>query len=530
MEAWLTPERIAQALPVIKAAFWGLFGLALLLAIRRSWAGKQQKTISRAYRIFFVIVAMLFAAILVYQATWQLAGFARPDFIDFMKRYNRRPDNPVANIVRGSIYDARGNDLAVTDPAMPARRWYPLGAAAGHLIGYDHSQFGLAGIEAADRDALNGITREQGPEWENFRRNLLKRDDVRGRHVMLTVHAALQQEAHALMKGRKGAVVLLDPSNGAILALYSAPGFDPNDVNASWFERKDPDARLLNRALQGLYPAGSTFKLLVAAAALDQGINPVIDCPAEGYRAGTANKPIRDHEYYDYQRRGRTWPGHGALNMREALAKSSNVYFARLGVQLGGERLYAAVVRCGMTKPWTVFDGSSGAMGCTAGRFPALTDRDIAKTAQISIGQGDMVITPLHMAMLAGAIGRQGVMWKPRLDVRAPAQPLETVFKAEAARTLAGMMRQAVMSGTGRGADLPGLQVAGKTGTAQNPHGADHGWFVGFAPVTQPRVAFAVVVEGGGYGSQSAVPVVAGLLRKADEEGLFAAPAGKAGR
>jgi len=216
--------------------------------------------------------------------------------------------------------------------------------------------------------------------------------------------------------------------------------------------------------------------------------------------------------------------------MREALAKSSNVYFARLGVQLGGERLYAAVVRCGMTKPWTVFDGSSGAMGCTAGRFPALTDRDIAKTAQISIGQGDMVITPLHMAMLAGAIGRQGVMWKPRLDVRAPAQPLETVFKAEAARTLAGMMRQAVMSGTGRGADLPGLQVAGKTGTAQNPHGADHGWFVGFAPVTQPRVAFAVVVEGGGYGSQSAVPVVAGLLRKADEEGLFAAPAGKAGR
>jgi peptidoglycan glycosyltransferase len=171
-----------------------------------------------------------------------------------------------------------------------------------------------------------------------------------------------------------------------------------------------------------------------------------------------------------------------------------------------------------------VHEGSSSPLTGAAGQFPALTKKDEARTAQVSIGQGEMLVTPLHMALVAGAIGRNGIAWKPRLATATPPEPLTPFLPSKSASVLADMMRHAVVNGTGRAADLPGLQVAGKTGTAQNPHGADHGWFVGFAPATQPRVAFAVLVEQGGYGSQSALPVAVAVLRKAQAEGLFGGP------
>lgn len=517
-------EVLVPAMPLVKAVFWSLTGLLILMVMRRSITGVHHKTISRAYRVFFFVVALLFTAILAYQATWQLAGFARPDFVEFMQRYNRRADNPAARIVRGSILDAQKTRLAVTEPATPAKRWYPGGAAFCHIVGYDHPLYGMAGIEAAEQAALSGILHVTAPEWERFRRNLVKRDDLRGSDIAVTLHAGLQQAAHELMKGTKGAVVILNPTDGAILVLYSSPGYDPNNLNPTLFARKDSQARLLNRALQGLYPAGSAFKVLVAAAALEKGLDPRFDCPAEGYRAGVASQPIRDHEYYEYRRKGKTWPGHGTLGMREALAKSSNVYFARLGVQVGGPALRAAAVRCGITRSWTLLEGSSGKLACMAGNIPPLSDRDLAKTAQIAIGQGDLLVTPLHMAVLAGAIGQGGALCPPRLSATAPVKPADRVFPPQVARTLTAMMRQVVTHGTGRGADIAGLDVAGKTGTAQNPHGADHGWFIGFAPADNPVLAFAVIVEAGGFGSQSALPVAAGLLRKAQALGLFDPP------
>ncbi len=521
LENWLSPEWITKVLPLVKYTFWGLLFLLVLMLITSSWSGKSQKAIGKSYRIFFSLIALLFVAILAYQATWQLAGFVRPDFVTFMKRYNRRPDNPADKILRGRILDAKGVELAVTDPDSPDRRWYPGGSAFFHIVGYEDSMFGMSGVEAADHASLSGMSRDSTPEWEKFRRNLIKRDEIHGNDRVLTLNSALQRKAHDLMKGRRGAVVFIDPSDGSIIVLYSSPGVNPDKLDASTFQKKDPEASLLNRALNGLYPPGSTFKVLVAAAALEEGVNPLIDCPAEGFRAGTGNKPIRDHEYYEYQREGRSWPGHGRMNMRDALTKSSNVYFARLGVQIGGESLHAMAVRCGFTRPWVVFEGSSGELSCSSGRFPPLTDRDIAKTAQISIGQGDMLVTPMHMAMLAAAIGRQGVVWKPKLAAGHEAVPMEPMFTADTAKTLAGMMRYSVLQGTGRGADVPGLSVAGKTGTAQNPHGDDHSWFIGFAPSANPRIAFAVIVENGGFGSRSAVPVAAGLLQTAQAEGYF---------
>lgn len=510
----------AGTLAVAKIIFWSAMGSLVLFVFMRSFGRTQAKTATRAYRVFFFVLALLFVGVLAYQATWQLAGFARPSFVEFMQRYNRRPDNPTARMVRGTIRDATGAPLAEDRASEPGRRFYPGGAAVAHVVGYRHPVYGLTGVEGAEHAALSGITRETDLERERFRQNILRREALRGHDLGLTIHRALQDEAHALMNNRKGAVVILDPSSGALLCLYSSPGFDPENLRPELFDRRDKEARLLNRASQGLYPAGSTFKVLVAAAALEAGINPRYDCPADGVRFGTGNRPIRDHEYYDYERKGRTWPGHGTLHMREAMAKSSNIYFARLGVELGGAALYDTVVRAGMTRGFSLLEGTSGKIISSPGKFPVLGADDKAKTAQISIGQGEMLVTPLHMAVLAGAIGRQGVVWAPRLQASASPRPLDPLLSAVSARALAGIMRHAVQSGSARGADLPGLQVAGKTGTAQNPHGADHSWFIGFAPATDARLAFAVLVENGGYGSTAAVPVAAGLLKRAQALGL----------
>ena len=523
VEPWLSEQTLERCMPYDRAGFWCIAALLIVLLFARALSGRNSKTFGRAYRIFFLLIVVLSAAILAYQATWQLAGFARPEFVTFMKRYNRRPDNPAARIIRGDIRDARGEVLAATNPDQPGRRQYPRGPAFCHAVGYDHPFYGMSGLELVEQDFLVGVTRETDAEREQFRRNLLKRDEIRGNDLVLTLQAGLQEEADALMRGRKGAVVVLDPANGALLVFYSAPGFDPNRMSPGLFDGGDPDARLLNRASRGLYPAGSAAKIIVAAAALEQGIKPLIDCPAEGYRPNVSTRAIRDHEYYEYLKRGREWPGHGRMNMREALAKSSNVYFSRLGVQVGGAHLYEAAVRCGLTRSWTIHSGPAGSLVSATARFPALTNKDIGPTAQVSIGQGDMLVTPLHMAMIAGAIGRNGAAWKPRIVAAAEPQPLAPFFSPACARAVSDMMRNAVLNGTGRGADVPGLNVAGKTGTAQNPHGNDHAWFVGFAPAVNPRLAFAVIVEQGGYGAQAAVPVAKGILIKARALGLLEA-------
>lgn len=521
---WLSsfsPETYAAAMTYVNMLIWVLTGIVLLAVLARSFRGARQKTVTRSYRIFFFVLAALFAAVLAYQATWQLAGFARPEFVKFMKRYNRRPDNPAALMMRGRILDRHGEALAQMDPDRPGKRWYPIAAAGAHIVGYENAYYGLFGIEAAENAVLSGISTGSEDERQQFRKNLLRREELRGNDVQLTLDQSLQREAHTLMKGRRGAVVAMDPSSGALLVVYSSPGFDPNNLQPELFEQRDKEARMMNRALQGLYPAGSTFKVLVAAAALELGMNPRYDCPAEGYRAGNANRPIRDHEYYDFQRRGQVWRGHGTINMRDALAKSSNIYFARLGVDIGGDRLREAVMAFGFDRSWTIHEGASGSLASLAGRFPDLDKKDMAKTAQISIGQGEMLVTPLHMAIMAAAIGRQGAWWSPRLVASSPPKPLDPCMSPDTARTLAGMMRFAVTHGSGSGANIDGLSVAGKTGTAQNPRGEDHSWFIGFAPSDHARLAFAVIIEHGGYGSEAAVPVAAGLLRKAQANGYF---------
>ncbi len=519
LEPWIQPQWLLGAYPVLKTLF-GILAIVWLVALLRySVQGPSRKAIGRAYRIFFLLIAVAAGGILFYQATWQLTGFARPDFVEFMRVYNHRPDNPVRRMVRGRIVDSQGRLLAVSSDDATGRRWYPQRYVMAHAVGYQHHRYGLAGIEAADHALLSGLVDTVNPDWGQIQQSILQRERLRGRDIQMTLDLDLQRAAHEAMQGRPGAVVFLDLSDGSLLVCYSSPGFDPNQLNPTLFERNDAAAPLLNRALRGLYPPGSSFKLLVAAAALEIGLQPVFDTPPDGFTATGANQPIRDHQYYAASRAGRRWRGYGPLSMREAFAKSSNTYFARLGVTMGGAQLYAVAEQSGMTRAWTIHSGSSATMGSVAARFPPLTDPQEAATAQISIGQGELLVTPLHMALLAGAAGNGGDVWQPRIATHISPQRVEPFFSQPTAEKLAEMMRQAVAGGTGRAADFRGVEVAGKTGTAQNPHGNDHGWFIGFAPAAHPRVAFAVIVEQGGFGSESALPVARTVLQAAQRAG-----------
>lgn len=522
----MTPEHIEIFLKWGRVVFLVLVGW-LLLGLLRGHAREPVSPRFRIHRTFFALLTLCFAAIFVYQGTWQLTGFARPQFVEFMKKYNRRPDNPAKRMVRGRILDRTGAVLAADDQDHARTRVYPLGAATGHVVGYLDPKYGMTGVEAADHPYLEGTTTATPEEKERFRRNVLHHDELRGNDLQLTLDARLQQEAARLLAGRRGAVVILNPRRGDVLALASAPAFDPNHLTADIFSADSERSPLLNRALQGLYPPGSTFKIVAAALALERGYEPMFDCSGEGFVPARGQSAIRDHEYYEAKKNGRNWGGHGRIGLARALAKSSNVYFAQLGAALGAPAMERQVRRFEFNQTVELFGGSSGAIRFRPGTIPELKPDDRGSAAQIAIGQGSLLASPMGMALAAAAIANDGRMIKPRLNARDEPELLAGCVTPAAARRLRSLLRGVVTDGTGRGADVPGLNVAGKTGTAQTPRGEDHAWFVAMAPSERPVLVVAVLVEHGGYGSASAVPVAAGLLKKAKELGYFAAGGGR---
>jgi len=432
--------------------------------------------------------------------------------------------NPIQErvLVDGDL-DRNGLELATNARFDKFLRRYPYGRDFCHLIGYANPMFGLAGLEAADNAFLNGSSLSSPDELGRFSMNILNHRAAEGNDLQLTIDARLQKTATALLRNRPGAIVALQPQDGSVLALVSAPSFNPGALDASLFsEGKNISSPLLNRALQGMYPPGSIIKIMVAACALENGFADLLDCPAQGYTPpGPHHRPIRDHEYYEYQRRGETWRGWGRIGLEDGFARSSNVFFAQLGVQLGSGKLNKAAERFLFTKQLVLFDGSSGTISVKQSFWPAVSPENTGSLAQQSIGQGAMLVTPLHMALLAAAIARDGQLFAPRLAVRTPPRMLDRIMDYGIAEQLKQLMRYTVERGTARGANVKGLNIAGKTGTAQAAEGADHSWFLCFAPLERPAIALAVIVEHGGYGAASALPVATELIKKAKKLGLL---------
>lgn len=456
-----------------------------------------------------VLSCMLFLSIIGYLTYFQIFmadGVAQ-------NSYNQRLWQREENTVRGNIYDRNGIALAETVADGEAlRRSYPFGNIYSHIVGYSHRQYGRTGAESYFNSELmaSGDSRTAARLWER-----LVGGRIKGNHVHLTLHHELQRTAEGLLRGKKGAIVAIDPRTGEVLAMVSKPDFNPNQLNADWGRLVgDEGSPLLNRGLAGLYPPGSTFKIIMTAAVLEYGkLDASYECTGsivvDGYVLTDLNKQ-----------------GHGPLDLRRSLAVSCNTNFARMALELGGETVL------NMAERFYLGRAVPGELPLQTSRLPYGRGIEPTELAAVSIGQGKLLITPAQMALAAGVFANEGVMMTPRIlrQVRtAEGEQVEglttegiRVISPEIANEVKLMMEAAVTEGTGRNAAIYGVRVAGKTGTAENATGESHAWFVGFAPVEAPRIAVAVILEAEGRtGGAAAAPVAREMMIQAlKREGL----------
>lgn len=432
------------------------------------------------------------------------------------------------------------------DLVVEARRYYPFGRFASHLIGYmgkmdprswrelksrgyrADSRIGRMGLEQAFEAELRG--RDGGIRMEVDAQGRLKRILERipwepGSDVHLTLDAPAQKAADeglAKSKTGRGAVVALDPRSGAIRALSSAPDFDPNaflSTDPEEFRSATSALHEFNNAISGTYPPGSTFKIITGAAGLEEGRfdeHETVFCPGY-FELGRKIFLCWEHK------------GHKKVAWLEALTRSCDVFFYKMGLKTGGALIekYSKAFGLGSRTNIALKGEAAGnpfGPQARAARRAGWYDGD---TVNLSIGQGELLVTPVQMAVAAAAVANRGTVWRPhyteRIDYagglpeyrQKPEKLGEVALKPATWDLLHEALGLVVSSGTGAAARVPGLEVRGKTGTSQNPHGADHAWFVAFAnrPGEPSELAVAVLVEFGEHGSSAAAPIAREVIK-----------------
>lgn len=464
-----------------------------------------------------------FAGIALGAGYWQV--IRSPDL-------SRAPDNPAViaaarNVVRGAITDRDGKTLASNkrnpDTGEPYRVY--ANRAFNTVIGYSSTDFGTAGLERSWNAELTGVS-ARDPIGDLLRK--FRSDPYDPQKLKLGISSALQRAAVEGLGDDRGAVVMLDPTTGEILALASTPTYDTNAIANPKTSRDafaatldDASHPLVTRATQGQYVPGSVFKIVTAIAGLGSGrITPNTTFPnqAKAERDGLLVKGFRIHEH----------PGVPAetFDLNEATEWSSNIWYALAGMRTGGDNLSSFAGRMGFGAPLD-FDLPTAKSQVTTGDGSApggFTDE--VELANASYGQARTLVTPLHMALVASTVANGGILMKPHLVIATTGrdgtrtianEQLSVVISPEDAAAIAEAMRRAVESPVGRqfttGADVPGISVAGKSGTAElGGSGEPHSWFIGFAPVDHPRIAIAVIVERGGRGGARAAPLAGDLM------------------
>jgi peptidoglycan glycosyltransferase len=427
---------------------------------------------------------------------------------------------------RGSILVGR-KAVAKSVPTNERLRYlreYSDGEVYAPATGY-YSVYGATGIEKAENDLLTG---NDDRLFVDRLTTLFSGQQPQGGNAILTLNPDAQRAAYEGLAGQQGAVAAIDPQTGAILALASSPSFNPNllashdpAVVTKNYDRlrKDPADPLLNRSIQQIYPPGSLFKVVVAAAALSSGeYQPDTEIPGPAlYDMPDSTNTIGN--YFDGQCLD------GTVTLTEALAISCNTAFARVGVDLGDDAIRSQAERFGFNDPL------STPLAVTPSIYP--NDLDAPQTALSAIGQYDVRATALQMAMVGAGVSNDGVVMKPYLvaEEQAPdlsalsitePEPLSRAVSSEVAAELRDMMVNVVTSGTGLTAAIPGVSVGGKTGTAQDGNRPPHVWFMSFAPAEDPQVAVAVIVENGGeLGDEATGSAVAAPIAKSVMEAVL---------
>ncbi len=448
----------------------------------------------------FVALFLLMSGYLVY-----FNVFKASSIID--NPYNKRIDNLENKVVRGNILAADGQILATTqvDEEGNETRYYPFENVFCHVVGLNSAKTGIEGLANFELLSTSGNIIEELADD-------LSGEKAVGFDVVTTLVPELQEAAYNAMGNNKGAVIAIEPSTGKVLAMVSKPDYNPNDAAeyySEWLNYDSSESVLLNRATQGLYSPGSTFKILTALEYIrdnDDYESFSYDCTGSAYVAGGTTIPCYDGTV------------HGHQNLEMAFANSCNGVFSTIGFKLNLAKFKQTCEDFLFNKNLDIGIESS------VSSFSMDENAGISEIQETGIGQGKTMISPMHNLMIISAIANNGVMMKPYFIDRVQTREGSTVSQTEPeeratvctpteAAIISEYCRTVVTDGTGYAFRYTSYEVAGKTGTAQyDSSDRVHSWFVGFAPYDDPQIAFCVILEGGYTGVPGAQQIAKSLL------------------
>jgi peptidoglycan glycosyltransferase len=467
----------------------------------------------------FGLVLLLFAA---------LVGMTSYNSVINAKEYrenrlNARPQIEQQRVHRG-IIRARDNTVLARSvqgsDTLYSRRYTPTARLFAHAIGYDYLRIGRAGLERSRNAALAGERNELTSIVDELRGKSREGDNV-----VTNLDPRAQRLARDLLGGRKGSVVALEPATGKVRVMVSTPGYDPNALRSQRvfdeLNRDDANAPLLNRATQAGYVPGSTFKVVTAAAALDSGEftpDSVVSGKSPIVISGTPLSNFSGEQF-------------GSIDLTTALTHSVNTVWAQVAERLGHDRMADYMKRFGFDSdpPLDYPDAQMLASGIYDKGKQLSPKSKRVDIGRVGIGQERLRVTPLQMATVAATVANGGVRMKPQLTSRivdadgrtvdrVKPEKAERVMSTTAAHQLTEMMANVVREGTGTAAALEGIEVAGKTGTAEIniARHINQPWFIGFAPRNDPKVAVAVTIQNvvGGQGGIVAAPIAKRVMQE----------------
>lgn len=458
---------------------------------------KIKKSIKRFFWMYFVLFVCLILAVI---------------FILLNSSYSINPYNPrlkkdSTDIIRGDIKDCNGKLLATTLKTDEGfKRQYPYNQEFSHIIGY--STFGKTGIELKYNNELSNV------KFEIIKRlNILKNGgELKGESLTLTLNETIQKKSYDLLGNQKGAIIVMEPSTGKLLSMVSYPNFNPNTIQTDWKNLNDDieNSPLLNRATQGTYAPGSTYKIVTAACAIEN-LNSW-----ETFK----NKCIGNQVFTDKTIKCFNSKNHGVVDLKQAFAVSCNTTFALLGVNLGSSNLKSISERLGFNK------NISYPLDYSKSLFSLNKNSTESELVETAIGQGKTLTTPFQMARIVSAVANSGILMKPyvvshiedgngKTIKEFKPQKEKRLFSKNVSDELTDMMSEVVKTGTGISAKIDGITVAGKTGTAEVDKQLPHSWFVGFAPAENPKVSIVVLLENSGEGGLKATPVAREIIKTA---------------
>ncbi|MDA8223762.1 penicillin-binding transpeptidase domain-containing protein [Desulfosporosinus sp.] len=468
--------------------------------------GVRQVALGMAFSFFILSLGLVY---------WQVV---RADTL-LQNPANRRLILMESRVTRGGIFDRNGEIIAQTQILNGKKvRVYPKGEMFEPALGYSSLKLGASGLEANLADWLLGI-KNATPTQAVQQLFALPRQ---GDDVVLTLDSRLQSIAYDALKGKMGAAVALDPRTGEVLAMVSQPSFNPTNLDQHWNEiisqeEKRPlgeKQRPLEHRYFSLFPPGSTMKVVTSAALFRSGINTtdLYQCQGSTLINGQVIREQNDK-------------AHGWVNYNMALAESCNTYFATFGVHAGDQTFLSVVKGFGFGQK-IPFELSLPRSSITQeAKNPSSLNTNLL--AASTFGQGEVLVSPFHMALMTAGIANHGVIMTPHLVERVldpsqdilfqqKPQPWLTALSKEEADKITSAMVTAVTEGTAAPGALPKVQVAGKTGSAE-PGGnvLTHAWYIAFAPAEEPQIAVAVIVENGGTGGGNAAPIARQIIQEA---------------